>query len=333
MFDFLYDNKTLRGILCASGAVFAFIIAVSNIINISRLQLDSVFGEEVFGGGFNIYTFPVESESCDSGGDVTLGEESEDSVEEALLAFAELDLSASSPLDIIDYTGRADIPTADFSGTPSGLSGNPSVLIIHTHGSEKYKNVGQNSYSPNESFRSDSAEGGVVAAGRALADALIGYGIGVIHCETMFDLDSYADAYKASAAAVSAYLKIYPTIEYVIDLHRDSVEADGIQAAVRGYADGRAAAQLMFVVGSDSAGADHTDWRVNFSLACGLQKLIYGKYPSVVRQISIRRESFNQQLSHGYLLVEIGACGNDIDEACCTAEILAWAIAEYTGQT
>lgn len=334
MLDFLYENAIIRGVLCSVGAILVLLVICSRAVCLTKLSLDEIFGDEIFGGGFNIYKATVESEEP-SGGAPSEGEAAEtdaDKNDGVRVTFAEADLSAASALDILDLSGCADIPTSGFGISRSEPLGDPAILIIHTHGSESYRKAGESDYSAGDSFRSAEPENGVVAAGRILADALIEHGIGVIHCETMFDIDSYSDAYKSSALAVSAYLRLYPTIDYVIDLHRDSIELDGRQAAARTYIDGKAAAQLMFVVGSDAAGAEHPNWRSNLALACEIQKIIYAEQPKLVRQINIRRESFNQQLSSGYLLIELGACGNSIDEVGITARILARAFAMYLGK-
>ena len=83
----------------------------------------------------------------------------------------------------------------------------------------------------------------------------------------------------------------------------------------------------MFVVGTDAAGAKHTDWRDNLSLALKIQSDISNSYPDLFRRINLRNASFNQQLSVGSLLLECGSCANTYEEAERAAEIFATELA------
>ena len=108
----------------------------------------------------------------------------------------------------------------------------------------------------------------------------------------------------------------YPSIRFVIDLHRDSISSpDGSASApVFSYA-GEEAAQLMLVVGTNAAGANHPNWSDNLSLALQLQKKLSDDYPGMFRRINLRMASFNEQLSSGYLLLECGAFANSRTQA------------------
>ena len=201
----------------------------------------------------------------------------------------------------------------------------PQVLIIHTHGTEGYAECADNEY------RSHDKGKNVVAQGKLLAQALDRYGIQTIHCETMFDENSYIKAYSESRSAVGEYLSQYPSIKYVIDVHRDAVpDGDG-----KGYSrlstviDEESCAQLMLVVGTNEAGADHPRWEENLITAVNIQKAVCESYPTLMRSINLRRASFNQQLCTGYFILEAGNCANSSSEASRSIELFAKCFAEY----
>ena len=151
-------------------------------------------------------------------------------------------------------------------------------------------------------------------------------GIGVIHDTTLHDYPSYNDAYGSSRTGMKEYLERYPSIRLVLDLHRDAYEdANGNQVAQTVFSQGTRIAPLMFVVGSDYGGA-HPNWQENLALALKLQTLIDARCPGICRNINLRSQKFNQDLSPGTLLVEVGAAGNTHDEALRAAEMLAGGI-------
>ena len=220
------------------------------------------------------------------------------------------------------------IPTAAELYAEYG-DGAPLVLIVHTHGTESYASEGAVSYSPGDTFRSLEAEDGVVAVGRAVEETLKSRGIGVIHIEEMFDAEDFASAYERSGAAVREALGRFPSVKYVLDVHRDAlVTEDGVNLRPLTECDGAPAAQLMTVVGTDGAGADHKGWEDNLALALSLQKTVSEKYPSLMRSVDLRRESFNQQYAPGSLLIEAGAAANSVEEAKRGAAIFAEALAD-----
>lgn len=207
----------------------------------------------------------------------------------------------------------------------------PQVLIIHTHGTESYLDEGADSYVSDDPFRTYDTEKNVVAVGRAVAERLREHGIVVIHIETMFDGENYNEAYVNSASEVRRILEKYPSVEYVFDIHRDAMfTRDGTNLAPTSpvSADGGDVAQIMLVVGTSHAGADHGEWEDNLSFALKLQKNALKENSTLMRGINLRSASFNAQCAKGALLVEIGAAGNSLSEAIRAGEIFADAIAE-----
>lgn len=197
-------------------------------------------------------------------------------------------------------------------------SGTPVVLILHTHATESYADT----YA--DDFRSQESTNNVTAIGKIVADRLTENGIGVIHCTDLFDYPDFNMAYYNAALAIKRYIADYPSISYIIDIHRDSIlSGEGYVRPVTELSDGRSAAQMMFVVGTDHGGSGHTGWRDNLALAARLQKSLHSECPTLTRDINLRSASFNEQYTAGSLLVEIGSCASTIEEVKTTAERFA----------
>ena len=205
----------------------------------------------------------------------------------------------------------------------------PVILIIHSHGTECYLEEGQKYYDSSTPTRSHDKEKNVVAVGKTLADTLNGLGIPTLHVDIMFDEKSYSDSYSLSEKAVMEYIEKYPSIQYVFDVHRDSVvreNSENIKPLT--LIDNLPTAQAMFVVGTDSKGANHPQWTTNLTVASIFQYRLTEKYGNLMRPINIRAASFNAEHAAGSLLIEIGTCGNTLSEAKNCAVLLGQTIAE-----
>ena len=86
--------------------------------------------------------------------------------------------------------------------------------------------------------------------------------------------------------------------------------------------DGVDTAQVMLVLGS-SEGGEHPNWMQNLSLACRIQESMNTLYPTLARPMTMRSSRYNQQLSNGSLLVEVGTHGNTLQEALAGARLFA----------
>ena len=206
-------------------------------------------------------------------------------------------------------------------------SGEPAVLIIHTHGSESYtKTLGQN-YKESASYRTLDCGYNVVALGDALETLLEEAGIAVIHDRTLHDYPSYNDSYVNSRAAAQEYLKQYPSIQMVLDLHRDAaLNADGTQYATQATVGGVSAAQLMLVVGTNASGRYHPNWQENLATALKLHALLERSCPGITRPVVLRAQRFNHDLAPGAMIVEVGTAGNTLAQAMASVPVLAQAI-------
>ncbi len=197
------------------------------------------------------------------------------------------------------------------------ISKDPIVLIVHTHGTEGFSDIGTPYY--NDEFnipRTIDPSKNTVAVGRVLAEALNKKGIPTLQCEIMHDSESYLSAYERSAESIQKYLKEYPSIKYVFDVHRDSmIQSDLTKLRPVTYSDGKTCAQMMIIVGSgEKSGLDYP-WEENLVLAAAIQKNLFDSETNIARQIYLRGATYNQQHSKYGLLLEIGSCGNSLEEA------------------
>lgn len=210
----------------------------------------------------------------------------------------------------------------DLSGTK------PTVLIVHTHASESYTKAPGQDYQESSEYRTLETQYNMVALGDRLAALLHQAGISVLHDRSLHDYPSYNASYTNSRTAVETYLQAYPDIQVVLDLHRDAaLLSDGSQFAPTVEANGKKVAQLMLVVGSDASGTVHPHWQENLAAALKLQVLLEKAQPGLTRPTLLRAQRYNQDLSGGALIVEIGAAGNTLEEAMAAVPYLADAIA------
>ncbi len=195
----------------------------------------------------------------------------------------------------------------------------PTVLIVHTHTTEGYTDTYDR-----EDFRTRQESGNMIAIGDEVARVLALGGITSIHDRTIHDDPDYSGAYAAARETIRHYLEEYPSIQIVLDLHRDAA-AGQVPLITTAGVDGQKSAQLALVLGSNWAG-----WEENFALGLKLWALLERDAPGITRPISLRAKSYNLDLCPGSLLVEVGATGNTRQEALIAANALARAILELS---
>ena len=204
----------------------------------------------------------------------------------------------------------------------------PQVLIVHTHGSEAYTMPPGEEYEASSECRTTDCNYNVVRIGDEIAAALEEAGISVIHDATLHDYPQYSGAYDRSLATINSYLEQYPSISFVLDIHRDAIsDGEGNMYKVVSNVAGVNAAQMTFVIGTDGGGLEHPQWRENLKLAAAVQQRLCEDYPTLMRPITVRNSRYNQHVTTGSLLVEMGAAGNSLDEALLSARLLGQALA------
>jgi stage II sporulation protein P len=166
-----------------------------------------------------------------------------------------------------------------------------------------------------------------VRIGDELTELLQQAGLNVIHDRGIYDYPSYTGSYTRSGQAVEQYLEAYPSISIVIDMHRDALGTDDVVYKTMAEEDGVCASQLMLLVGSDESGLEHPNWRQNLSLALYLQNAVNLKHPTLMRPVSLVRQRYNQHLSTGSMILEVGSSGNTLQEALAAIRLFADAAA------
>ncbi len=211
----------------------------------------------------------------------------------------------------------------------------PQVLIVHTHGSEAYTPDGTDTYVATGECRTTDTEKSVVRVGDEIAKVLTEMGLTVVHDTGLYDYPEYNGAYDRSLAAVEGWLEQYPTIQVVLDVHRDAlIGADGTVYKPITTINGESCAQVMLVMGSNAL-YDHPGWLENLALAVQVQKEMNTLWPTLARPIGLRENRYNQQTAPGAMLVEVGSHGNTLQEALAAARMFARALGavllEYKG--
>lgn len=202
----------------------------------------------------------------------------------------------------------------------------PQILIIHTHASEAYTQAGLDRYTPSDSKRTEDSQFNVVRIGDELAQVLTEQGLNVIHDRGIYDYPSYTGSYGRSGEAVAQYLESYPDIALVLDIHRDAIGSEGVVYKTMAEEEGVCASQIMLLVGSDESGLEHPNWQRNMALALRLQRAVVEKNPTLMRPVSLVPQRYNQHLSPGALIVEVGSSGNTLQEALAAVRLFGYAI-------
>lgn len=247
-------------------------------------------------------------------------------VQSVLPAFSGQDVSLVSINNLCGC--QADVPALLQQPLAWDLTGpEPTVLILHTHATESYTASGE--YIQTTPYRTLDTSYNMVSVGDHLAQLLRAQGLQVLHDRTLHDGTSYNGAYEYARQTISKYLEQYPSIQLVLDIHRDAMEdSSGNQIADTVMVDGQAVARLMMVVGTDAGGLTHPQWQENLALAAKLHAQLERLCPGICRPVSFRSQRFNQDLSPGAMLVEVGAAGNTRQEALRAAGVLAEAIGD-----
>ena len=205
----------------------------------------------------------------------------------------------------------------------------PLVLILHTHTTEGYTEAGAKyiSGNPGEFTYTEDPSRSVVAVGKALYETLSRSGIPTVHCRTVHDKEGHSGAYVSAEESIRFFLSHYPSIRYVIDLHRDAIiTQEG--AYVRSAVDSEEPyAQIMTVVGSDGNGTP-CPWERNLSLSLRLRKKLNEEIAGICRPPVLRNASYNQEFSYASLLLEIGTGANSVEEAVRSARLVGEVLAE-----
>ena len=245
----------------------------------------------------------------------------EDIVERTLTPLSSEGYVTGAGLYLYNRTGlEVDLASAlrqDLTFSLSPAQAGPQILIIHTHTTEAYTPDGVDVYAPSDNnTRTLEEPYNMLRVGDEMEAVFTEMGLSVIHDRGVYDYPAYAGAYGRSGAAVEEYLRQYPTIKLVLDVHRDAlVGSDGTVYKAVTTVDRVKTAQVMVVVGTNDGGSEHPNWQENLALGARIQKNLDILYPTLARPMALRKSAYNQALCPGSLLVEVGTHGNTLQEA------------------
>jgi len=212
----------------------------------------------------------------------------------------------------------------------------PKVLIFHTHSQEEFA----------DSIPGDASTS-IVGMGQYLAEKLNALGIETMHHNGVYDLINgkldRSKAYELSENGVREILNQYPSIEVVIDLHRDGV---GENTHLITEVDGKQTAKIMFFNGlsrtktnGDIAYLYNPYIQDNLAFSLQMQLASESMYPGLARRIYLKGYRYSLHMMPKSLLIEAGAQTNTVAEMKNAMDLLAnilnglnplWKRSQYT---
>lgn len=203
------------------------------------------------------------------------------------------------------------------SESPVPVSKEVLVGIYHTHNSESYAGAGGPERNP-------VGNGDIVAVGETLKNSLTKNGVQTAHSLVIHDDIDFMKAYSKSVNTASKLIKDYPSMKLLIDLHRDGFPPGVNKATVN--IEGKEVGRILVIIGKVNP-----NWLKNKEVAESIIAFAEQKYPGLfIPKITYASDArYNQHLSEGALLLEIGSQLNTPEEANGTAEVLAKVLAEW----
>lgn len=201
----------------------------------------------------------------------------------------------------------------------------PQVLILHTHATETFMETDTDVYTDTYTSRTTDKSKNMVKIGETVAKKLNEAGIKTLHDKTLHDYPNYSGSYTRAASTINSYLKKYPSIKVVLDLHRDAITgSDNSKQKLVTKINNKKAAQVMIVMGSQSGMVKNfPEWKENLKLALRLQQNLEKDYPTLARPLSLTSKNYNESLTKGSMLIEFGTDANSLDEALYSAEMVS----------
>ena len=240
---------------------------------------------------------------------------------------------------IRNYTSCSDADLRSAVSTPSLPfdvevdSDEPQVLILHTHATETYQTWPDLIYDPDFTARTQNTALNMCAVGEKMTQVLNEAGINTLHDTTLHDSPSYTESYDRSYATTQAYLEKYPSIKVVLDVHRDAIEdSDGTRVKPLCTINGEDTAQVMIIAGCDNGSSIQLpNWRLNLRFAAAWEEAMESRTPGLTRPVMCAYRYYNQDLTTGSLLIEIGGHANTVTEAIRAGQYAAEALAVLLG--
>ncbi len=206
----------------------------------------------------------------------------------------------------------------------------PAVLIYHTHTSETYELLDRNFYTNERSTRSESSAENMVRIGEEICKILEKNGYKTIHDKTVYD-EKLNGAYDRSRARISQILKDNPSVQIVLDVHRDSIyQKDGSRIKTVTEINGKKVAQIMLISGCEDGNVtDFPNWQKNLTFAVQLQQKLTNDNKTLTRPLMFCSRKYNMDLVPCALSVEIGTDANTLGEAVFSAQLFANSLSQF----
>jgi stage II sporulation protein P len=205
-----------------------------------------------------------------------------------------------------------NIPEPVKENPPSQMAEAPVFLIYHTHTSE--------SYLPASGKEHAYPKGDIVLVGKHLQQVLAEkYNANIIYTDAIHDQIPFRKSYLRSRDTVIKYVKEYPSLRAVLDIHRDATP--GINA--RCVINNQKTATIGIIVGTDKMGLPHPHWKTNYRFATQLAENMNLYYPGLNSRVLLSDARYNQDLQDHALIIEVGDQNSTLEEAYRAVELLA----------
>ena len=181
-------------------------------------------------------------------------------------------------------------------------------------------------YEATGNYRTTDLNYSVARVGTELTNYLKEKGFNVTHNTTYHDYPAYSGSYARSLNTLEGLLEGKNT-QLVFDLHRDAVGSSNEYAPTIKINDNYVA-QIMFVIGTNGRGLEHPNWVQNLKMAVKIQEKANEMYPGLFRPIIIRNSRYNQHLTNGSSIIEVGATGNTMEQCILSMQCLSNVLAE-----
>jgi len=208
----------------------------------------------------------------------------------------------------------------------------PLVLILHSHTSESYRTDPPNPQASDMNHIFNSSETGITRVGEALAAKLHNeYNIVTVHTKRIHNWPDHVAAYRNARETVEEFLRRYPSIQVVLDIHRQGVRDFSYATKVGGldalYVD------VIYTTAETMRYGSHPNWRENQSFATRVTDAMEAIHPGLLRRlIRVDDSRYNQDLHPHMILLEVGNYIDLEDLAINSAKLLADPIAKVLAE-
>jgi len=214
----------------------------------------------------------------------------------------------------------------------SRMEERPRILLYHTHTWEAYEMTADTQYVATQTWRTEDDRFNMVRIGEELAKELEQQGFAVVHDQTDFEPPNLSASYSRSLKMLEERMDHGESYDYILDIHRDAYSGAYNGGNSIALDSGKAAYVMLLVgkgTGETGSGFDERpDWPQNLALAQRITDRMNDLAQGIAREVKIKSGRFNQHVSTGALLIEVGNNKNTLDEALASCSVIAQAIAD-----